>query len=39
MNAKMMHDAYAKMEIFYFIEGLFEVNCKHCRGTWFFWKL
>ena len=33
----MMHEAYAKIDIFF--EGFIEVNCKHCRGTWFYLKM
>jgi len=34
----MMHDVYAKNG-HYFFEGFIEVNCKHCRGTWFYLKM
>ena len=33
----MMHDMFMrKMHNFYSTEGLVEVICKHCKGTWFF---
>ncbi len=37
MECKMMHDVYAKIDTFF--EGFIEVNCNHCRGTWFYLKI
>jgi len=38
MECKMMHDVYAKIDTFFF-EGFIKVNCKHCKGTWFYLKI
>jgi len=34
VKCNMMHEAYAKIDTFFF-EGFIEVNCKYCRGTLF----
>jgi len=34
MNAKMMHDAYEKMDIFFYRRTC-QSNCKHHKGHYF----
>jgi len=38
MECKMMHDMLMQKGINFF-EGFMKVNCKHCRGTWFYLKI